>query len=352
MKVAPPTPRESSEMPGVRSISRQSAPVLRSLLVSAPSGARRCNLSRWCATRWCDCNSHGRATCRCIPRSGPIRPRKITRSSTLGPSCLYSMGCREARPESSFARATVYLTDIGCSIPTWFWFDLRPPSCGLLPGTEGTLMDESIAERAARIASRGVGSALAAERNAEFRIKAAEWHLHQLVEIGERLAVADRQRQNGRDDPVIETMNAMIDVPVRNALGCRCPWASGTRSDRRPIRTQGDVMSEREGAFGHVADAVMLAAEAEEHHMLALAHLAAAQHQWGISTGLHAAGYFVEAIGTVPVQAGLHRTAEGLHADAAAIARSSAGHAAAAAHHAGAVAHALGGGESDAPPPQ
>lgn len=78
-------------------------------------------------------------------------------------------------------------------------------------------------------------------------------------------------------------------------------------------------MSEREGAFGHVADAVMLAAEAEEHHMLALAHLAAAQHQWGISTGLHAAGYFVEAIGTVPVQAGLHRTAEGLHADAAAI---------------------------------
>lgn len=79
-------------------------------------------------------------------------------------------------------------------------------------------MDESIAERAARIASRGVGSALAAERNAEFRIKAAEWHLHQLVEIGERLAVADRQRQNGRDDPVIETMNAMIDVPVRNAL--------------------------------------------------------------------------------------------------------------------------------------
>ena len=110
-----------------------------------------------------------------------------------------------------------------------------------------------------------------------------------------------------------------------------------------------------EGAFGHAIDAVMLAAEAEEHLLMAHHQLKLAAGTASSSGLLHGAGYALDAVDAAVTGVGgvpeFGRTAAGLHASAQADAQLAAEHAAAAGQHAQAAYDALAGTSGSTPPP-
>jgi hypothetical protein len=82
-------------------------------------------------------------------------------------------------------------------------------------------MTDPVTADAERLATRGLGSALAAKQSAELHLATAEWHLQQVARIRLQLEEVNRQRTAQRDastDEIVAAINAMVEVPVSNVL--------------------------------------------------------------------------------------------------------------------------------------